>query len=185
MNKTFINWQVNRNKIGKLKILMFFLLSILNAFSQSENKYSIYISSQFGWTLNDYTQKNNFASIGIGAKIFQNNSSKFSPSLDFTIDNFASTLVGIRTSTGERPESIDFITNLLAGITYKTTPKGKISFVLGPSFTPNNTSLALKPSISIGKKIIWQIAYLQVFNREKITKTDFSSVNFIINFKIH
>lgn len=160
--------------------------------SGQERTISAFLSVQFNSTLYDYTRGNNPWGIGSGLQVFINNKTKFKPLIDFTADVYLANDKVLRANPdGSFPEndnSIGGLLNLFLGSSFYPQENFCFSLSGGPSFINGDTYVGIKPSfgfyLSPKKRWIGKISYINVFDREKMSKNDFGSVSISIALKL-
>ena len=176
------------------KIIMTFLLCLILAknFGQSQKKLLTYLFTQYNNTLYDITKGNNPWGVGLGLQTFFNNWTKFKPTIELTGDIYLEDDKTLRLNTdGTVPANYNDVRgmiNLFIGTSFHPTKKIYLSFVAGPSFISGQTMLGIKPSIgfyfSKSQKWTGKVSYINIFNRDKITKEDFGSLSLAIGLKL-
>ena len=125
---------------------------------------------------------------GLGPQLFLNNS-KLKPTIDLTADAYLEDDKVFRTNSDET-EIVDIggMVNVFAGVSFHPINIIYLSLVTGPSFVSGQTLLGLKSSIgfyfSQNQKWTGKISFINVFNRDKTTKEDFSSISFSLGVKM-
>jgi hypothetical protein len=157
---------------------------IVNLFGQTNKKISTYLIAQYSTTIQDVTKGNNEAGVGLGLLAIYNGKSKIKPIIELTMDAFMGDKALRLYPNGKPIPSVSVMTNFLVGTVCQVHKRVSISIAAGPSFINPQTVLALKPSLAIylGKTQKWigKIAYINVFNREKVIRQDFISYSFSI-----
>jgi len=78
--------------------------------------------------------------------------------------------------------------DLFVGTSFHPTKNIYLSFTAGPSFINERILLGIKPSFGFyfSKNQRWtgKISYINIFNRDEITKEDFGSISFAIGVKL-
>ena len=176
------------------KIIMTFLLCLILAktFGQSQKKISTYLFTQYNNTLYDITKGNNPWGVGLGLQTFFNNRTKFKPTIELTGDIYLEDDKVLRLNAdGTVPANYNDVrgmVNLFVGTSFNPTKNIYLSFLAGPSFISGQTMLGIKPSIgfyfSKSQKWIGKVSYINIFNRDKITKEDFGSLSLAIGLKL-
>ena len=179
-----------------LKHLMLkFILACLSSFmltasfAQPQKTITIYLLSQYNNTIYDATKGNNPWGIGLGLQTFFNNKTKFKPTIELTSDVYLLDDKVFRTyADGTEIVDVRSMVNLFAGVSFHPVDKTYLSFVAGPSFISGYTLLGIKPSFdfffSKNKRWTGKVSYINIFNREKRTKEDFSSLSLAIGVKL-
>ena len=165
------------------------LLMIGQIFAQKQRKISSYLFAQYDKTLFDITKGNNPSGVGLGFQAFFNNPTKFKPAIEFTGDLYLENDKVLREYPSGKPiDDVGAMTNIFVGSLFQPAEKLYISFLAGPSFINGQTFLGIKPSLgcyfSKNQKWSGKISFLNIFNRDKITKNDFGSLVFSIGTKL-
>lgn len=176
----------------KLFILLFTCSILTQSFGQTQRKVSAFLQTQYNSTLYDYTKGNNPWGIGLGLQAFLNNKTKFKPTIELTGDIYFEDDKVLRSNPdGTFPENgndVRGMVNLFVGSSIHPTQNLYLSFLAGPSFISGQTLLGIKPSFgfyfSKNKKWTGKVSYINIFNRTKATKQDFSSLNLAIGLKL-
>jgi len=158
-------------------------------FGQTQRKVSTYLLTQYTNTLHDRTIGNNPWGIGLGLQTYFNNKTKFKPTIDLTGDIYLEDdKVGRANADGTEIPTVRGMTNLFAGTSYNLTQNLYLSVVGGPSFISGQTLLGIKPTFgfyfSKSQKLTGKISYINIFNRDKTTKENFSSLSIAIGLKL-
>ncbi len=161
-------------------------------FSQTQKKVSTYLLTQYNTTLHDRTSGNNPWGTGIGLQTFFNNKTKFKPTIELTADIYLEDDKVLRLNNDgavpTRYNDVRGMVNLFAGTSFHPTKNIYLSFVTGPSFISGQTMLGIKPSFgfyfSNSQKWTGKVSYINIFNRDKITKEDFGSLSVAVGFRI-
>ena len=180
--------------VSMQKIFTTFLFSFVmaTASSQSQRKVSVYLETQYNYTLYDYTANNNPWGIGLGLQCNFNNQSNFKPTFELTGDLYLEDDKVLRLNPdGSMPKSgsdVRDMVNLFAGTSFHPNKHLFISFLAGPSFIGKQTLVGIKPSFGFyfSKNQRWtgKVSYINVFNRTKIVREDFGSVSLAVGFKL-
>jgi len=167
-------------------VLLTFILS--TTFAQTDKKVSTYLSAQYDNTIYDKTKGNNPWGIGLGLESRLNNSTRFKPTVELTASIYLEDDKTLTTINDIPLQDVRNMVNLFAGYSFNPTNKLSISCVAGPSFISGQTFLSIKPSIDIffSKNNRWtaKAYYINIFNREKITGSDFGLVGFALGIKL-
>lgn len=171
-------------------IILCFILTV--GFAQTQRKVSTYLLTQYNNTLYDYTSGNNPWGVGLGLQTFFNNKSKFKPTIELTADIYLEDDKVLRLDPdGSIPvdyNDVRGMINLFVGSSFHPTQRVYISFVAGPSFINGRTLIGIKPSLgfyfSKSQKWTGKISYINIFNRDKITKEDFGSLSLSVGLKL-
>jgi hypothetical protein len=177
------------------KILAIFLCCFIltQSFGQTQKKLSTYLFAQYNHTLSDYTIGNNPWSMGLGLQTFFNNKSKFKPTIELTGDLYLEDDKVLRLNSDssgipQEDNTVNSMVNLFVGSSFHPTQNIYLSFVAGPSFISGQTLFGIKPSFGFyfSKTQRWtgKVSYINVFNRNKTTKEDFTSLSIAIGLKL-
>ncbi|CAN5544425.1 hypothetical protein BH10BAC3_BH10BAC3_41180 [soil metagenome] len=173
------------------KIISTFLVCFIvtNTFGQTQKKVTTYLLTQYNKTISDRTIGNNPWGVGLGLQTFFNNKSKFKPTIDLTGDIYLEDDKVFRTNTDGSPiNDVRGMVNLFFGSSYDATKSIYVSLVAGPSFISGQTLIGIKPSFGFyfPKTHKWtgKISYINIFNRDKTTKEDFSSLSLSVGLKL-
>ena len=173
------------------KTITAFLLCFIvtNIFAQAQRKVSTYLNVGYNQTLNDITIGNNPWGAGIGLQTFINTKTVFQPTIELTGDLYLMDDKVYRMNADDTPkETVEAMVNLFAGTSFNATQNIYISVVAGPSFIHGKTLFGLKPSLgfyfSKSKRGTGKISYINIFNRDMLTKQDFSSISLSLGFKL-
>ncbi len=173
--------------------LIALLFASLNVAAQNDNKKVIgYLLTQYTKTITDRTLGNNPWGAGLGLQAFFKTKSNFTITLEVTGDIYLEDDKVQRVNsdgTNMVPaDDVPGMINIFAGACYNFKKNGFISLTGGPSFINGKALAGIKPSIgfylSKKKKSIFKFSYIDVFNRDKKTMQDFTSVSFSIGFKL-
>ena len=161
--------------------LLYFILT--QTFGQTQKKVTTYLLTQYNKTIYDRTSGNNPSGVGLGLQTFFNNKTKFKPTLELTGDIYLENDKVFRTNLdGTEINEVGGMVNLFVGSSFHPTQNMYLSFVAGPSFINGQTLLGVKPSIgfyfSNNHRWTGKVSYINVFNRDKTTKEDFSNTYF-------
>ena len=176
----------------KISILFLCFFILTQSFGQTQRKVSTYFLAQYNHTQQDYTIGNNPWGMGLGLQAFLNNKTKFKPTIEITADIYLEDDKVLRSNPdGSIPENgndVGSMTNLLIGSSFHPNHNIYISFVAGPSFIDDQTLFAIKPSLgfyfSKTQRLTVKLSYINVFNRTKIIKEDFSSISLAFGLKL-
>lgn len=163
------------------------------SFAQTQRKISTYLLTQYNKTLYDYTLGNNPWGLGLGLQAFINNKTKFKPTLELTGDIYLEDDKVLRLNPdGSIPQNdndVRAMVNLFVGSSFHPTQRIYLSLIAGPSFIGGQTLFGIKPSFGFyfSKTQRWttKVSYINIFNRTKVTKDDFSSLSLSIGVKLH
>lgn len=180
---------INDCIMKKITITIISCIIFIQAFSQSERKVSMLLQTQFNTTIYDRTAGNNPWGIGLGTAVYFNGKAKFEPTIEFTTDVYlADDKVGRVNPDGTDAEDLGSIMNLFAGAAYSLNSNTFLSFTAGPGFMNGHTFFGIKPSFSFyfSDKRRWagKISYINIFNRDRVTKDDFGTISFGIGVRI-
>lgn len=162
------------------------------SFGQTQRKTSTYLLAQYNQTLHDYTIGNNPWGAGFGLQTFLNNKTKFRPTIELTGDLYLMDDKVFRYNPdGSYPDeenSVRGMVNVFVGSSFDLNRNVYLSLVAGPSFIGEQTYLGIKPSIGFyfSKNQRWtgKISHINIFNRTKMIKQDFSSLSFALGVRI-
>ena len=171
-------------------LLCCFMLT--QSFGQTKGKESTYLWGQYNHTLYDYTIGNNPWAVGLGLQTFFNNKTKFRPTIELTGDLYLMDDKVFRLnpdgSYPQREITVRGMINLFVGSSFDFNRNVYFSFVAGPSFIQGQTYLGIKPSLgfyfSKNQKWTGKASYINVFNRTKMIKQDFTSLSFALGVRI-
>ena len=164
-------------------------LFVTHTFGQTQKKVTTYLLTQYNKTISDRTIGNNPWGVGLGLQTFFNNKSKFKPTIELTGDIYLEDDKVFRTNTdGSTTDDVRGMVNLFFGSSFHPTKSVYVSVTVGPSFMNGQTFIGLKPSFGFyfpkAQKWTGKISYINVFNRDKTTKEDFSSLSLSVGFKL-
>ena len=169
---------------------VFLLCFILTqSFAQPKRKVSAYLSTQYTKTINDATKGNNPWGIGLAIQTFLNTKTRFKPAIELTGDIYLENDKVFRAyADGTAIEDVRAMVNLFLGSSFKLTNNIYLSFLAGPSFLSGQVLLGIKPSFGFyfpkTKRWTGSISYINIFNRDKKTKQNFSSLSLAIGVKL-
>ena len=166
-----------------------FCLILASTLGQKRNSLSTYLSFQYNKTLHDIVIGNNPWGVGIGLQTYLNVNSKFKPLVDLTGDLYLeSDKIGYAYADGTPIKDVGGMVNLFVGSLFLPSKDIYISFVAGPSFINGQALLGVKPSFgfyfSDTKRWTGKVSYINIFNRDKISKNDFGSLSFAISVRL-
>ncbi len=172
-----------------ISITLLFLVVLVQAMGQTKNKLSLYLNTQYNKTIYDITLGNNPWAIGTGLQGFLHNKSKFTPTIDVTADAYLYDDKVLRLYPNGKPiPDAGGMVNVFAGAAFFPSKTVFLSFTAGPSFISGNTLFGIKPSFgfyfSDSRRWMVKASYINVFNRDKITKEDFGTISFSIGLKL-
>ena len=167
--------------------LLYFILA--PTFGQTQRKVSTYLSTQYNKTIYDGTIGNNPWGIGLGLQTFFNNRTKFKPTIELTGDVYLEDDKVFRVYTnGTEIRDVRGMVNLFVGSSFYPTKNIYFSLMAGPSFISGQTLLGIKPSFgfyfSNNQRWTGKISFINIFNRDKVSKEDFGSLSFAIGLKL-
>ena len=170
-----------------LSILCCFLL--IQTSAQEQRKISLYLFVQYNKTIYDATTGNNPWGVGPGLQVFYNNRTKFKPTIEFTADTYLEDDKLLRLTTNGKPiQDLGSMVNLFAGSSYHPSRSIYFSLAAGPAFINGNSYFGVKPSFgfyfSNNQRWTGKISYINIFNRNELTKEDFGSMSFAIGLKL-
>ncbi|MET0395130.1 MAG: hypothetical protein ABW019_18430, partial [Chitinophagaceae bacterium] len=162
---------------------------VLSSSAQTGRILSVYLQVQYTHTLSDRTPGNNPWAPGVGLQTFLNTGSRFKPVVECTADAYLYDDKVMRlTPDEEEIESIDGVVNLFAGASFHPDKLVYLSLSAGPSFINGRTLAGIKPSfgfyLSRKQRWIFKASYIHVFNREPLSKLDFSSASFALGCRL-
>jgi hypothetical protein len=165
------------------------VFSLTNIFGQSEKKTSAYFFTQYNKTLKDLSKENNPWSLGIGFQLLVNNKTKFKPAIEVTGDLYLEDDKVLRTDASGTPlNDLGEMVNLFVGTIFIPAKNIYVSFMLGPSFLGGETHFGIKPSVGFffPKNRQWtaKLSYIDIFNRDKESGQDFTSVSIAVGVKL-
>ncbi len=173
------------------KIFSTFLVCFIvtHTFGQTQKKITTYLLTQYNKTISDRTIGNNPWGVGLGLQTFFNNKSKFKPTIELTGDIYLVDDKVFRTNTDGSPvNDVRGMVNLFFGSSYHPTKSVYVSLVAGPSFISGQTLIGIKPSFgfyfSKTHKLTGKISYINIFNRDKTTNENFSSLSLAVGLKL-
>jgi hypothetical protein len=173
----------------KIFPLVFIFFCTTNTKGQNTRKINTFLTTQFNNTINDVTIGNNPWAIGIGIQSFINNKTKFRPTIEITRDAYLTDdKVFITDNFGKELNTVESMTNIFMGTSFNVKNNAYISFTVGPSFLGEQTLFGIKPSVgyyfSKNKKFAAKVSYINIFNRGKIIKENFTSWNIAFGIKL-
>lgn len=165
-------------------------LILLPSFGQVPKKVTACLLAQYNKTISDRTIGNNPWGAGLGLQVSLNNKSKFTPVIELTADIYLEDDKVLRINPDGTPilDDVGGMVNLFAGSSFKLAKAAYLSLVAGPSFISGQTLPGIKTSLGFyfSKKQKWtgKISYINIFNRDKKTKEDFSSLSLAVGLKL-
>ena len=173
------------------KILLSLLLvfNLTNVFCQQGRKTSAYFFTQYNKTLEDITKPNNPWSLGIGFQLLINNKTKFKPAIEVTGDLYLEDDKVLRTDDSATPlNDLGEMVNLFVGTMFVPAKNIYVSFLLGPSFLGGETHFGIKPSVGFffpnNRRWTAKLSYIDIFNRDKKTGQDFTSISMAVGVRL-
>ncbi|CAN5523091.1 hypothetical protein BH11BAC3_BH11BAC3_37220 [soil metagenome] len=168
-------------------ILLSFTLT--QSFSHAQHKVSTYLQGQYDKTIYDRTIGNNPWGLGLGLQIFFNKISGIKPTIDITADAYLADDKVFRTNAdGTQIDDVGAMVNVFAGASFHPAEFIYLSLVAGPGFVSGQTLLGIKPSVgfyfSPNQKWTGKLSYINLFNRDKMTKEDFGSISLSLGVKL-
>jgi len=173
----------------KIIASLLFSAAFLSGTAQIQRKLSAYVSALYSKTLYDRTMGNNLLGFGAGFQMFYNNKTHFKPTIELTgTASLEDDLVYRMNLDGSEIPTARGMINLFAGTTFHPVKNVALSFVAGPSFINGQTLLGIKPSLDFyfGKNRRWmaKASFINIYNRDKVTREDFGSVSLAIAVKL-
>ena len=170
-----------------IAFLLFFILT--QVFGQTQRKVSTYLLTQYTNTIHDRTIGNNPWGIGLGLQTYFNTKPKFKLVIDLTGDIYLEDDKVFRANAdGTEIPTVNGMTNLFVGTSYHPAQNIYLSIVGGPSFISGQTLPGIKSSFgfyfSTSKNLTGKISYINIFNRDKTTREDFTSLSIAIGLKL-
>ena len=178
-----------KNSMQKIISIFLGCFIFTQSFGQTQKKATSYLLTQYNKTISDRTIGNNPWGLGLGLQTFFNNNSKFKPTIELTGDIYLLDDKVFRMNTdGSKINDVRGMVNLFFGSSYHPTKSVYLSLVAGPSFISGQTFIGIKPSVgfyfSTTQKWTGKISYINIFNRDKITNEDFSSLSLSVGLKL-
>jgi hypothetical protein len=148
----------------------------------AQRSLSGYAQAQFNKTLYDRTAGNNPWGAGLGFQVLLKGQSKLAPFVDLTADAYFEDDKVLRLNEdGSAPEDLGSVINLFVGTSYEATKKFYLSLAAGPSIAGGEVRFGIKPSVGLflseNRKWTGRLSYVNVFNRDKISKEDFGTAS--------
>jgi hypothetical protein len=180
----------------KLLITLLLFFSLFQLVAQKQRKVNYYLQAQQNLTLYDITLGNNPNGFGLGAQIFLNTKSRFKATLEVTGDTYMmddkvlrsrEISPGVWDYDSEIPD-VPGMVNLFAGASWHPTKGFYISATVGPSFISSNTYLGFKSALGFltrNQRWMGKITFINIFNRDYPTQSDFGSAGISIGYRIH
>jgi len=157
----------------KAGLVLFFFCEMICSCCSAQKAFSLYLSPQYTHTISDITLGNNPWGMGIGLQAFLNNKSALNLALEITEDLYLEDDKVLRysTSSGKPLESIDHVTNIFGGVSFRPIRQLSLSFNAGPSFVNGETLLGIKPSLNVyfpkNERWMARFSYIEIYNREE------------------
>jgi len=178
--------------LRKIILLSLFSLALSPAFSQVQRKVSLYLFSQYNKTLSDQTKGNNPWGFGLGLQATANTKTKLKPMLEVTGDWYQEDDKVLRLNPdGSFPvkdNTVNEMINVFAGATCSPIPEVYTMISAGPSFIGDKVLLGIKPTVgfyfSKSQRITAKLAYINIFNRDKLSGKDFGTLSFGVGIKL-
>ncbi|MEJ7586870.1 MAG: hypothetical protein WKI04_04845 [Ferruginibacter sp.] len=169
----------------KMITFWLFYFILIQTFGQTNKKVKTYVLTQYNKTIYDRTLGNNPWGIGIGMQTFFINNTSFHPTIELTADVYLEDDKVFRMNPDNSPiKDVPVMINLFVGTSFNPGKKFYLSFVAGPSFINGQPLLGIKPSFgfNFSKNQQWtaKFSYINVFNRDKLTKEDFGSISIAV-----
>jgi len=170
-------------------ILVSFILT--QTVAQQQKKLSMYLFTQYNKTIYDRTSDNNPWGFGLGFQAFLNNKSKFKPTLEITGDAYMEDGKTLRLNDdGSIPvpyNDVRGMVNVFVGASFHPTEFSYVSVLVGPSLI-RGAYLGMKSSFGIyfseTQKWTVKISYINIFNRDKLSREDFGTISLAVGFKL-
>jgi len=179
---------------GLITLLLFFFVFQLAA--QKQRTVNVYLQAQQNLTMYDVTQGNNPHGMGIGIQAFLNTKSRFKATMELTGDVYLlddkvlrtrQTISGI---SGDEAilESVPAMVNLFAGASWHPAKNFCMSVTVGPSLINGKYYLGFKPALCVltdNQRWIGKAYFINIFDRDFPTQSDFGSIGLSIGFRLH
>src|SRR5689334_9752717 len=108
----------------KFATTFLFCFILIQSFSQTQRKVSVYLQGQYTRTIYDRTIGNNPWGVGLGLQALLNTSSRVKPTADFTADAFLMDDKVLRLNPDDTPiEDVSGMVNLFIGASYHPAKK--------------------------------------------------------------
>lgn len=179
----------------KIFMTLFLFFSIFQLAAQ-QRLVNVYLQVEQNLTLYDITQGNNPHGIGLGAQAFLNTKSRFKATMELTGDVYMYDDKVLRTR-GNSPgvwnnediiPDVPAMVNLFAGASWHPTKGFYMSVTIGPSFIGGNTYVGFKPAIGLitrNQRWMGKIVFINIFDRDFPTQSDFGTAGISIGYRIH
>jgi hypothetical protein len=180
--------------MSKFIIVLFLLFSVLHLSAQKQKTFNIYLLAQQNWTMYDITKGNNPSGFGLGVQAFLKTRSKFRATMEITGDIYLmDDKVGRYRYTdvnlySEIIPDVPSMINLFAGASYHPSSTFYLGVAAGPGFINNKAYVGFKPSIGFfTKNQRWtgKLSFINIFNRDFPTQSDFGSGSIAIGYRLH
>jgi hypothetical protein len=180
----------------KIFTTLLLLFSIFQLAAQKQRTVNVYLQAQQNWTIYDITLGNNPNGFGLGAQAFLNTKSRFKATIELTGDIYMMDDKLMRTreiSPGVWDENTEIpdvpgMVNLFAGASWHPSKTFYLGVTVGPSFIGGNTYLGFKPAVGFltnNQRWMGKITFINIFNRDFPTQSDFGSAGISIGYRIH
>lgn len=178
--------------LRKIILFSFFSFVFSPAFSQVPRKVSLYLFSQYNKTLSDQTKGNNPWGFGLGLQATANTKTKLKPMLEITGDWYLEDDKVLRLNPdGSFPtqdHTVNEMINVFAGTTFSPIPEIYTMIAAGPSFIGDQVLLGIKPTFgfyfSKSQRLTAKLAYIHIFNRDKLSAKDFGTLSIGVGVKL-
>jgi hypothetical protein len=173
----------------KITATLLLSFTLAYSFAQTQRKISTFLLAEYNKTMGDHTKYNNPWGAGLGLQAMLNSKTKFNPTIELTGALYLEDDKVLRLNAdGSIPDRVEEVVNLFAGASFFPIKTIYLSVLAGPSFINGQTLLGIKPSFgfyfSSSQKWTGKISYIDIFNRDKTTRTDFSSLSIALGFKL-
>lgn len=183
-----------------MRVCLIPLLLSLSVFQVAAQKrlVNVYFQAQQNLTLYDITKGNNPHGIGLGFQAFLNTKSKFKATLELTgdvymYDDDVLRARSVEISPGvwdyEAPiPDVPSMFNLFAGASWHPNKNFFLSGAVGPSLIGGNVYLGFKPALGLvtnNQRWMGKIFFINIFQRDFPTQSDFGSVGISVGYRLH
>ena len=172
----------------KTLYLFLTLFIAINCFSQTDRKFSTFLSFQVNKTLNDRTITNNTAGFGFGLQTHMNTKTRIKPALEINADLFGGTKVLYLTADDKPIDAKSGVIGIYAGPVFQLTESMFLSATIGTSIFNSKSYFGVRPSIilypSKRKKWIAKVSYTDIFQRDHISNESFGYLSFALALKL-
>lgn len=132
---------------------------------------------------------NNPVGTGGGIQAYLHNKTRFIPVIEIAGHVYPGGKKILYVTENDEPiESIGGDVTIFGGTSYTISKKTYLSFLLGPGFINGDVLPGIKPSfgfyLSKNERFKGMVSYINMFNRDKTTKRDFSSIGLAIAVKL-